>query len=81
MLREIGGESIVVPVGARTVDLRGIIKLNATAAFLWKMMEKGCTQQELVEGLLEEFEVDEATAVSDVENFVETLRNNNLLDE
>ncbi len=78
MLREIGGESIVVPVGSRTVDLRGIIKLNDTAAFLWKKLEKECSRQQLVDDLLQEFDVDEQTASHDVDKFIENLNQNNL---
>lgn len=78
MLREIGGESIVVPVGSRTVDLRGIIKLNETAAFLWKKLEIGCSRQGLIDALLQEFEVDEQTASHDVDKFIENLSQNNL---
>ena len=80
MLREIGGESIVVPVGSRTVDLRGIIKLNDTAAFLWKKLEKVCNRQELIDALLQEFEVDEHTASHDVDKFIENLDQNNLME-
>ena len=57
MLREVGGESIVVPVGSRTVDLRGIIKLNDTAAFLWEKLQDKCTRQELVSAMLDEYDV------------------------
>ena len=38
MLPRVGGEYIVVPVGSRTVDLRGIIKLNATRPFFGKSL-------------------------------------------
>lgn len=78
MLREVGGEYIVVPVGSRTVDLRGIIKLNATAAFLWKKLENDCERRELVDALLQEFEVDRETASNDVDAFLNNLEKNNL---
>ncbi|MDD2362423.1 MAG: PqqD family protein [Oscillospiraceae bacterium] len=81
MLREVGGESIVVPVGSRTVDLRGIIKLNGTAAFLWKMLQDDCTCQELITAMLDEYDVDEETAEKDVKRFIESLEQNNLLEK
>lgn len=80
MLREVGGESIVVPVGSRTVDLRGIIKLNGTAAFLWKLLQNDCAAHELVAALLNEFDIDEATAARDVDAFLESLKQNHLLE-
>ncbi|MDD3832558.1 MAG: PqqD family protein [Oscillospiraceae bacterium] len=81
MLREVGGESIVVPVGSRTVDLRGIIKLNDTAAFLWEKLQDECTRQELVSAMLDEYDVDEETATNDVGRFIESLEQNNLLEK
>ena len=81
MLREVGGESIVVPVGSRTVDLRGIIKLNGTAAFLWKKLENERTRDELVSAMLEEYDVDAKTAENDVDRFIDSLRENNLLEQ
>lgn len=80
MLREVAEEFIVVPVGSRTVDLRGIIKLNDSAAFLWKKLENDCSRQELVDALLQEYEVDEQTAGRDVDLFLENLSNNDLVE-
>ena len=74
VLRSIAGSSIVVPVGAASLDFNGMITLNESAAFLWKEMEKGAEVEDLVKALLNEYEVDEDTARSCSISFVEKLK-------
>jgi hypothetical protein len=45
--------------------------LNRTAAFLWERLQGGqATQRQLVSALLERFEVDDAQATRDVQEFL-----------
>jgi len=81
LLRQVGGNHVVVPVGAQTVDFRCIITLNETGAFLWQRLQQPATQDGLVEALLEEYDVTAEKAAADVERFIDNLRQNNLLDE
>lgn len=81
VLKTIGENHIVVPVGAQTVDFRCMITLNGTGAFLWKLLETAHTEEELVAALLEEYAVDAALAQQDVQAFVANLRQNDLLEE
>ena len=80
LLKKIAGSYVVVPVRTRAVDFSGIIKLSESGAFLWKLLEKGAEREELVAGLLGEYEVDEATASADVDRFIEKLRKADLLE-
>ena len=73
VLREVAGSHIVVAVGAAAKTFNGIINLNPTSALLWKALEKGATEQELVNALLAEYEVEEQTAKDDVKKFVQKL--------
>lgn len=81
LLRQVGGNHVVVPVGAQTVDFRCIITLNETGAFLWERLQQPTTAAGLVDALLEEYEVTADKAATDVERFIDNLRQNNLLDE
>ena len=77
MLRDIAGEVILVPTGAATQQFNGMITLNEVAAFIWKK-----SKEELVDKIMDEFEVDEETARTDVEGFVGALYEHGLvLDE
>ncbi len=73
ILHSMGNEHIVVAVEERTEEFRGMIRLNSTGAFLWKRMENQCTEQDLIDGLLEEYAVDRETAQIAVRSFVEQL--------
>ncbi len=80
MLREIAGQSVVVPLGARVVEFNGIMTLSESGAVLWRKLEKETTFEEMVAALLAEYDVDKDTASKDVEDFVECMRSNSLID-
>lgn len=73
LLREVAGETVVIPSGD-SLDLNMMITLNETGRVLWECLEKGAQEQDLVNALLAEYEVDEATAQAHVRKFVEKLR-------
>ena len=81
VLKTIGDNHIVVPLGAQAVDFRCMITLNATGAFLWEKLSEEQTAQTLTKALLDEYDVDEATAQRDVDAFLKNLRENALLEE
>ena len=80
IIRQVGGENIVVPVGKTGKDFHGMIKLNESGAFLWRFFTKDHTEEEAVAALLNEYEVDEATAKADVASFVKTLNDPRFVD-
>ena len=73
ILREVAGTWIILAVGAACVDFNGVLTLNETGAQLWKLLEAGKTQQELVDYLLQEYEVSEPQAQADVDEFLNVL--------
>ncbi len=79
ILREVAGSYLVVAVGAAVKAFNGMINLNETGAFLWKLLEKGATEEEAVAELLKEYDVDEETAKADVKAFVSKLTEAGLL--
>lgn len=82
MLRDIAGEVILVPTGAATQQFNGMITLNEVAAFIWKNLDESKSKEELVDKIMDEFEVDGETARTDVEGFVGALYEHGLvLDE
>lgn len=81
VLKTIGENNIVVPVGAQSVDFRCMITLNGTGAFLWKLLETEQTDEDLIAALLAEYAVDSENARRDVDAFVGKLRENHLLEE
>ncbi len=73
MVREVSGEILVVPVGAQSIDFKSVIRLNETGAFLWNKLTEDVNEDELLDALLQEYDVDKDTASGDIRRFVEKL--------
>lgn len=71
ILRNIAGESILVATGSATQDFNGMITLNEVATFILENIDECETEEVVVEKVLEEFEIDEETARSDVREFLD----------
>lgn len=71
-LREVCGENIIVAEGEENIDFSNIISMNESSAYLWRNIQgKEFTHDDLVELLLQEYDVDEATALADVKNLTD----------
>lgn len=81
MLRKVADCYVVVPVGAAVAQFNGMINLNEAGAFLWQLLESETTIDSVVAEMLNQYDVDEATAKKDVEKFVAQLRDASLLEE
>ncbi len=78
--KNIAGKNIVVPVGGE-VNFSGMLTLNETGMFFWKMLEKGCTKEQLLSAVTNEYDIDEKTAAEDIESFIEKLKNTGILED
>jgi len=81
LLRRVGDNHIVVPVGARSVDFRCIITLNDTGAFIWEKLQQPCAAEDVVNALLNEYDVTADVAAADVAAYITAMREKGLLDE
>lgn len=72
-LRTICGENIIVAEGLANINFGHLITLNESAAYLWK---KACEQEftldDLAQWLMDEYEVDEPTALADARKLVDS---------
>lgn len=80
ILRDVAGQTIVVAVGKRSKSFNRIIKLNPTGKFIWEKLSSDIEIDELVASLVAEYDIDEATASSDADKFVETLKGADILE-
>lgn len=55
------------------MDTKNYFRLNATAALLWKGLERGHDREQLLDGLLAEFEVDRPTASAELDRLLAEL--------
>lgn len=75
IINKLGREYVVVPVGEAGMEFNGVIRLNASGAFLWQCIADGAgSREELVRAMLNHYDdLDEATAGQDLDEFLEAV--------
>lgn len=81
IVRQIAGETVAVPTGEAAHNLSGLIILNETGQRIFELLQTEQTEEALVKSLLDEFDIDESTARSDVSEFLQILRNADVLSD
>ena len=71
--RTISGDTVLVPIGSAVYDANGLFVLNELGGFLWDLLPQAENLRQLVDAVLAEYEVDEATARQDISAFLEDL--------
>ena len=70
ILRKVGKQYVVAATGKASKDFNGMIRLNASAAYVFELLKEDMTEEALVAALLKEYDVDEETAKLDVDAFL-----------
>jgi len=70
-IRNVCGENIIIAHGKENIDFTKVITLNESAVLLWnKAVGKDFTEEDLVNVLLDEYDVEVPRAAEDVKNLV-----------
>jgi len=80
VLKNIADNYVIVAVGEGNVDFNSMITTNETGAFLWEILEKGATKEDLVKAVLAEYDADEAIVTADVDRFIQKLSEKSILE-
>ncbi len=81
VLRDVAGQSIVVPIGEAAITFNAMITLSESGKFLWENLLNDIDEDQLVAALLDEYDVAEEVARIDVLEFLNKMREADLLDE
>lgn len=81
VVRDIAGDTVIVPVGESALSYNGMITTTKTGAVLWKALETGCNRETLIQSLLDRFDVDQETAAADTDRFLLDLISLGLIEE
>jgi len=73
ILREIAGEYLLVPVNEAAMRIKGMVILTESGCLLWKRLQNDCTEEDLVQAILAEYEIDAETARADVKEFLQKM--------
>lgn len=79
LLRPMADAFVVVPIGDTAVDFNGIISLNDTGAFLWKLMEDDTDKKTLLKKITDEYDIDADTAMTHIDKFIQKIKDADLL--
>ena len=82
VVQKVSGKVVAVPVGQNSQAFNGMIKLNEGGQLIFKLLSSGdLTQQQLLEQFARQYGVTVESIQTDVLEFVEQLRQNDLLSE
>lgn len=72
-LVSIAGDYMLIPIGDEVDDFNGTLILNEVSAFLLDKLKSDMDRNDLVQLLINEFDVDKTTAQSDVDKMLSEL--------
>lgn len=81
VLREIAGDTILVPVGETALSFNGMITMNAIGKLIWNALEQGEGRDQMLQKILERFDVSEETAGGDLDEFLAKLEQAGFLED
>ncbi len=73
ILRNIAGESVLIPVGETALRFNGMVALNGTGALIWEGISQGKSQEDILSQMLDAYEVTREEAAQDYRTFVEAM--------
>ena len=74
VLRKVCGLNVVLPTGANVKDFGGALNLNDTGALIFEQLQAGKSVEETADALVEVYDVTRETALADVQETIESLR-------
>lgn len=81
VLRDVVGEKILMPVGENITKFNGTVLLNTVSAFVWEKLQEPLSKEELLQAILDKFEIDEATASHDLDRLLDKFAELGILEE
>ena len=67
LLQNVGGQDLLIPLGAKVLDMNGLMVINPTGRYLWELLAEDRSLEDLVTAVVERFEVESDRAGADVQ--------------
>lgn len=81
VVRKVAGVNVVISLETKSDDNNNMIQLNDTGLLLWDRLVAGAEKDELVQLLLEQYDVTEDVARPDVDAFVDLLKSADVFED
>ncbi len=74
VIRDIMGQCVVVSTGEASETFSGMIKLNETGKDIWEGVADGKSEEEIVDFIVDEYDVDKEHAKVSVKKFIDDMK-------
>ena len=81
LIREVSGQTVIIPNGECNQEFKGMIKLNETGKAIWKAVSEGESEEVIAEQLTSEYGITKEKALLDVQTFLEKIKSEGFLEE
>lgn len=81
VLRKVAGMEVLISIGNNIANLNGYFQLNAAAAVIWNKLKSPSSIEEVADQLIEVFGISRDEALSDAEEYMMELLQNDMVQE
>ena len=81
ILKNVVNEYILMPVGDNIENFNGVVLLNDVSAYVWEKLQEPVSFEELVNAVIEEFDVEPDTARNDLDELLIKLKSLDVIEE
>ena len=80
-MKDVAGSKVVLPLGERQTEIRGIITFNDIGAEVFNMLDGTNSVEEIIAKIVKDYDAPYETVKSDVEKLIEKMRENGLVED
>ncbi len=81
VIRDVAGSKVVLPIGERQLELKGIITFNEVGAEVFNMLDGTNSVEEIVRKIAKDYEVPYDTVNADVNKLIEKMKAHGLIED
>ncbi len=81
ILKDVAGSKVVLPIGERQAEIKGIITFNEVGAEVFNMLDGTNSVEEIVRKIAKDYEAPCDTVQADVNNLIEKMKAHGLIEE
>lgn len=81
IMKDVAGSKVVLPLGERQTEIRGIITFNDIGAEVFNMLDGTNSVEEIIAKIVKDYDAPYEIVKSDVEKLIEKMRANGLVED
>ena len=81
MVRKFADKYIIVAIGDMSDEMHSLITINSTGLFIFEQLQKGIEYKDLLNSIVKNYDIDENTAKTDLDAFLQKAKQAGILDE